>query len=171
MTFIVLPLLWNVIQVALDSGIGSYYYDYSQNNVFDLYRAEADLALEIPYFSAGISAGFPSPARDFEELKIDLNKHLIRNPSATFFGKVKGQSLKNAGIEDGDLMIIDRSVSPKNNKNVVVFLDGEFTGKRIEKRGTELWLILENDAYSPIRVGAHNQFEIWGVASYVIKSF
>lgn len=143
----------------------------SQNTVIELYQAEADLALEIPYFSAGISAGFPSPALDFEDLKIDLNKHLIRNPSATFFGKVKGQSLKNAGIEDGDLMVIDRSVSPKNNKIVVVFLDGEFTAKRIEKRGTELWLMPENDAYQPIRVGADSQFEVWGVVTHVIKSF
>jgi DNA polymerase V len=143
----------------------------SQNTFIDLYGAEAELALEIPYFSAGISAGFPSPALDFEDLKIDLNKHLIRNPSATFFGKVKGQSLKNAGIEDGDLMVIDRSVSPKNNKIVVVFLDGEFTAKRIEKRGAELWLMPENDAYQPIRVGADSQFEVWGVVTHVIKSF
>ena len=143
----------------------------SKNTVIDLYGAEADLALEIPYFSAGISAGFPSPALDFEDLKIDLNKHLIRNPSATFFGKVKGQSLKNAGIEDGDLMVIDRSVAPKNNKIVVVFLDGEFTAKRIEKRGAELWLMPENDAYQPIRVGADSQFEVWGVVTHVIKSF
>jgi DNA polymerase V len=143
----------------------------SQNTVIDLFGAEADLALEIPYFSAGISAGFPSPALDFEDLKIDLNKHLIRNPSATFFGKVKGQSLKNAGIEDGDLMVIDRSVAPKNNKIVVVFLDGEFTAKRIEKRGAELWLMPENDAYQPIRVGADSQFEVWGVVTHVIKYF
>jgi DNA polymerase V len=143
----------------------------SKNTVIDLYRAEADLALEIPYFSAGISAGFPSPALDFEDLKIDLNKHLIRNPSATFFGKVKGQSLKNAGIEDGDLMVIDRSVTPKNNKIAVVFLDGEFTAKRIERRGAELWLMPENDDYQPIRVGADSQFEVWGVVTHVIKSF
>lgn len=143
----------------------------SKNIVIDLYGAEADLSLEIPYFSAGISAGFPSPALDFEDLKIDLNKHVIRNPSATFFGKVKGQSLKNAGIEDGDLMVIDRSVAPKNNKIVVVFLDGEFTAKRIEKRGAELWLMPENDAYQPIRVGADSQFEVWGVVTHVIKYF
>ncbi len=143
----------------------------SQNTAIELYRSEADLALEIPYFSAGISAGFPSPALDFEDLKIDLNKHLIRNPSATFFGRVKGDSLKNAGIDDGDLMVIDRSARALHNKIAVVFLDGEFTAKRIQKKGSEVWLLPENEAYQPIKVDPENQFLVWGIVTHVIKSF
>ncbi|GAA0878988.1 translesion error-prone DNA polymerase V autoproteolytic subunit [Algoriphagus jejuensis] len=137
----------------------------------ELFCATVGPALEIPYFSNGISAGFPSPALDFEDLKIDLNKHLIRNPSATFFGRVKGHSLKNAGIENGDLMVIDRSAPPVNNKIAVVFLDGEFTAKRIKKSGAELWLMPENEAYPPIQVKPDNQFLVWGIVTYVIKSF
>lgn len=137
----------------------------------ELFSAVSDTILELPYFSNGISAGFPSPALDFEDLKIDLNKHLIKNPSATFYGRVKGHSMKNAGIDDGDLMVIDRSATPLNNKIAVVFLDGEFTAKRIRKTGTELWLIPENEAYQPIRVEPDNQFLVWGVVTYVIKKF
>lgn len=140
-------------------------------NLIELFPAAVETNLEIPFFQEGISAGFPSPALDFEDLKIDLNKHLIRNPSATFFGKVKGQSLKNAGIEDGDLMVIDRSAQPLNNKIAVVFLDGEFTAKRIQKRGNEIWLVPENEAYQPIKLDPDNQFLVWGIVTYVIKSF
>ncbi|MBN7800063.1 translesion error-prone DNA polymerase V autoproteolytic subunit [Algoriphagus aestuariicola] len=136
-----------------------------------LFPADTASTLEIPFFREGISAGFPSPAMDFEDLKIDLNKHLVRNPSATFFGKVKGQSLKNAGIDDGDLMVIDRSAVPRNNKIAVVFLDGEFTAKRIQKKGTEVWLMPENEAYPPIKVHPDNQFLVWGIVTFVIKAF
>src|SRR5690606_41686494 len=129
------------------------------------------ICLEIPIFPEGISAGFPSPALDFENLKIDLNKHLIRNPSATFFGRVKGDSLKNAGIDDGDLMVIDRSARPLHNKIAVVFLDGEFTAKRIQKKGSEVWLVPESEAYQPIKVDPENQFLVWGIVTHVIKSF
>lgn len=143
----------------------------NSDNILEIWRPTADQILEIPYFSGGISAGFPSPALDFEDLKIDLNKHLIRNPSATFFGKVKGESLKNAGIDDGDLMVIDRSARPLHNKIVVVFLDGEFTAKRIQKKGEEIWLMPENDAYQPIHVTPDNEFLVWGVVTHVIKTF
>jgi DNA polymerase V len=136
-----------------------------------LFPADTASILEIPFFQEGISAGFPSPALDFEDLKIDLNKYLIRNPSATFFGRVKGQSLKDAGIADGDLMVIDRSAAPLHNKIAVVFLDGEFTAKRIEKRGKEVWLMPENEAYPSIQVKPDNQFLVWGIVTFVIKAF
>ncbi len=116
----------------------------TQRHAIQLFKANPETELDLPFFDGGISAGFPSPALDFEDVKIDLNKHLIKNPSATFFGKVKGQSLKNAGISDGDLMVIDRSAPVLNNKIAVVFLDGEFTAKRIRKDGSEVWLLPEN---------------------------
>lgn len=117
----------------------------------------------------GISAGFPSPALDFVDLSIDLNRHLIKHPSATFYGRVKGDSLINAGISNGDLLIIDRSIEPANGKIAVCYIDGEFTAKRIQISRNEVWLIPENEAYQPIRVTEDNDFMIWGIVTHVIK--
>src|SRR5690606_29596826 len=90
------------------------------------YRVEVETALELQFVSSGISAGFPSPAEDFLDINIDLNKYLIKNPSTTFFGRVRGNSMIDAGIYDGDLLIIDKSLEPRNNKIAVCFIDGEF---------------------------------------------
>ncbi len=141
-----------------------------KGNVIDIFSAETDTMLSLPYMDGGISAGFPSPALDFEDQSIDLNKHLIRHPSATFYGRVKGQSLKNAGIDDGDLMVIDRSLEPTNGKIAVCFIDGEFTAKRIKIEKGEAWLIPENEDYQPIHVTEENDFLIWGIVTHVIKS-
>lgn len=137
----------------------------------DIYSALTETALELPFVDAGISAGFPSPALDFIDLTIDLNKHLIKHPSATFYGRVKGQSLKDAGINDGDLLIIDKSLEPKNGKIAVCYIDGEFTAKRIKKTKTELWLMPENEEYKPIKIEEENNLIIWGMVTHVIKSF
>ncbi len=136
----------------------------------DLYSALTETELERPFVDGGISAGFPSPALDFVDVSIDLNKHLIKHPSATFYGRVKGQSLKNAGIDDGDLLIIDRSIDPTSGKIAVCYIDGEFTAKRIRKTKNELWLMPENDDYEAIQVSAENDFIIWGIVTHVIKS-
>lgn len=142
-----------------------------QGATIDLYSALTDTELALPYVEGGISAGFPSPALDFIDLSIDLNKHLIKHPSSTFYGRVKGQSLKNAGIDDGDLLVIDKSLEPVQGKIAVCFIDGEFTAKRIHIDGDKLWLMPENEAYSPIQVHEENHLEIWGVVTHVIKSF
>ncbi len=138
--------------------------------VIDIFSADTTTDLDIPYVEGGISAGFPSPALDFIDLTIDLNKHLIKNPSATFYGRVKGFSLKNAGIDEGDLLIIDRSLEPKNGKIAVCFIDGEFTAKRIEIKKDEIWLHPENEEYKSIKVTKENSFLIWGVVTHVIKN-
>ena len=91
------------------------------------FQADVSSELELPYVVNGISAGFPSPADDFLDINIDLNKHLIKNPSTTFYGRVKGDSMIDTGIHDGDLLIIDKSLEPTNNKIAVCFIDGEFT--------------------------------------------
>lgn len=119
----------------------------------------------------GISAGFPSPAGDFEEHIIDLNKYLIKRPSSTFLGRVKGNSMKDAGIHDGDIMIIDKSLPFVNNKIAVCFLNGEFTVKRIQIKNDRCFLVAENEAYKPIEVTEENEFIVWGVVVHVIKSF
>ncbi len=138
-------------------------------NIIDIFSANTETALALPYVDNGISAGFPSPALDFVDLTIDLNRHLIKNPSATFYGRVKGDSLKNAGICNGDLLIIDRSLEPTNGKIAVCYIDGEFTAKRVQISKNEIFLIPENEKYQPIRVTKENDFLIWGVVTHVIK--
>lgn len=140
------------------------------SKTIDIYSALTETELELPFVDEGISAGFPSPALDFVNLTIDLNKHLIKHPSATFYGRVKGQSLKNAGISDGDLLIIDRSLEPANGKIAVCYIDGEFTAKRIKRTKSELWLMPENDDYQAIKIEEENNLIIWGVVTHVIKS-
>ncbi len=141
------------------------------SKLIDIYSALTETKLELPYVESGISAGFPSPALDFVDLTIDLNKHLIKHPSSTFYGRVKGQSLKKAGISDGDLLVIDKSLEPINGKIAVCFIDGEFTAKRIHKTNNELWLMPENDDYKPIKIDEESSFMIWGIVTHVIKSF
>lgn len=140
------------------------------SQTIDIYSALTDTILELPFVNEGISAGFPSPALDFVDLSIDLNKHLIKHPSATFYGRAKGQSLKNAGISDGDLLIIDRSIEPENGKIAVCYIDGEFTVKRIKKTKSELWLMPENEDYQPIKIEEENNLIVWGIVTHVIKS-
>ena len=117
----------------------------------------------------GISAGFPSPADDFKEVRISLDKELVRNQESTFYARVSGNSMENAGLSDGDLIVIDRALDPVKNKIAVCFLDGEFTVKRIIKRGNKLYLKPENKDYNEIEIKDDNQLIIWGIVTYVIK--
>jgi len=125
--------------------------------------------LDLPLLPFDISAGFPSPAMDFSELSIDLNKHLVRRPSATYYGRVQGDSMKDAGIHDGDLLVIDKSIEPTDGKIAVCCLDGEFTLKRIRLNKEGLWLMPENEAYQPIKVEEGSELVIWGIVTYIIK--
>jgi|SRR5690606_21681961 len=136
----------------------------------EVFSFKNEMDLSLPYVINGISAGFPSPALDFEDSRIDLNKELIRHPLATYYGRVKGMSLKNAGIEDGDIMVIDKSLPAANGKIAVCFLDGEFTAKRILIKDGTVVLMPENEAYKPIKVTEENEFVVWGIVTYVIKA-
>ena len=126
--------------------------------------------LKIPYIKEGVSAGFPSPAADFSENNIDLNKELSENPLATFYIKVKGNSMIDAGINDKDVLVVDRSLEPRDNKIAICFVDGEFTVKRIKVEKDCLYLLPENPNYEPIKVTEENQLIIWGIVTYVIKA-
>jgi len=121
------------------------------------------------FIDTGISAGFPSPADDFRETRISLDEELIVNKEATFFAKVSGQSMIGAGLDDNDLLVIDRSLEPENNKIAVCFLDGEFTVKRLKVRDGEVWLQPENPDYPIIQITEENDFIIWGIVTNVIK--
>ena len=123
----------------------------------------------IPMAVAGISAGFPSPADDYLEAGIDLNRELIRNPSSTFFGRVRGLSMIDAGINEGDVLVIDKSLEPRNGSVAVCFLDGGFTVKRLRVEKDAVFLLPENDAFEPVRIAPGNDFVVWGIVTYVIK--
>lgn len=116
-----------------------------------------------------ISAGFPSPAADYLEAVLDLNEVLIKNPSATFYGTVKGNSMTDAGVEDGDLLVIDRAVPYRPNALAVCYLDGEFTLKRLQRKGENLYLMPANPRYQPIQVREGSDFAVWGIVTYIIK--
>ncbi len=118
-----------------------------------------------------ISAGFPSPADDFKEIRISLDRELVKNKDATFYARVSGDSMIGAGLDDGDLLIIDRSLYPENGKIAVCFLDGEFTVKRIIKKSKKLYLKPENKKYKEIEINDGNELIIWGIVTYVIKKF
>lgn len=138
-------------------------------NTIDFFSVDTSTELLLNFASAEISAGFPSPADDYLDVSLDLNKELIKNPSSTFLGRVKGLSMKDAGIDEGDILIIDKSLEPKNNSIAVCFIDGDFTLKRIKIEKKEVFLIPENSDYKPIRITDENDFMIWGVVAYVIK--
>ena len=117
----------------------------------------------------GISAGFPSPADDFKEIRISLDKELVKNKEATFYARVSGDSMVGAGLDDGDLLVIDRSLNPENGKIAICFIDRDFTVKRIRKEKDKLYLMPENKKYKPIELSEDNELIIWGVVEYVIK--
>lgn len=135
----------------------------------DIFHSETSNETVLPFFDDGISCGVPSPVYQSLEQSIDLNQHLIRNKKSTFYAKVSGQSMIDDGISDGDLLVIDRSISPENNKIAVCFLDGEFTCKRIKKEKGKLWLMPANPSFEPVEVLPENHFVIWGIVTYVIK--
>lgn len=142
-----------------------------RNEKLDFFRPNLESEIRIPLIQDVVSAGFPSPAADFLETFIDLNKELCKNPLATFYVKVKGNSMIDAGIHDKDLLIVDRSLEPRNNKIAVCFIDGEFTVKRILLENKSLFLMPENINYQPIKITEENQLIIWGIVTYVIKAF
>ena len=121
------------------------------------------------FIEDGISAGFPSPASDFEGSRISIEKVVVKNKESTFYAKVSGESMKNAGLDDGDILVIDRSEELKNNKIAVCYLNGEFTVKRVKIEKDHIYLVPENDKYEPIKVTDENEFIVWGVVTYVIK--
>ena len=133
------------------------------------FKPDLSSKIKLPFINHGVSAGFPSPAADFMENNIDLNKELTENPLATFYIKVKGNSMIDAGINDKDVLIVDRSIEPQDNKIAICFIDGEFTVKRIKLQKDCLYLMPENSNYTPIKVTEENELTIWGIVTYVIK--
>lgn len=142
-----------------------------KTKTLEFYRSEQDLSLNLPYFQNGVSAGFPSPAEDHIDSKIDLNQLLIEHPSATYYIRVNGDSMLDAGILNGDLLIVDRSLEVINNSIVVAYIDGNFTVKRIRKNKNKLFLQAENNKYQPIEITEEMDFELFGVVAHAIHHF
>ena len=133
------------------------------------FKPNLDESHSIPITNNSISAGFPSPADDFKEIRISLDKEIVRNEEATFYARVDGDSMQGAGLSDGDLIVIDRSEEPKNGSIAVCFLDGEFTVKRLKLKNQEVYLMPENSRYSPIKIDEGSELSIWGIVTYVVK--
>ncbi len=128
--------------------------------------------LSTPYacllFLVPVSAGYPSPADDYLEGSLDLNQHLITHPTATFFVRVAGESMREAGIHSGDVLIVDRALTPSDGSVVIAVVNGELTVKRLSKRHGTLMLVPENQQYPPLPITETTAFEVWGVVTYVI---
>lgn len=134
------------------------------------HKANTDSELLIPLAQSSVRAGFPSPAQDYMGEEIDLNKLLVRHREATFYVRISGESMTDAGILDGDLAVVDKELEARDGDFVIAYVDGEFTIKqfRMDESGTFGWLQPWNNHFPPIRVDASNDFIIWGVVTYVI---
>lgn len=135
-----------------------------------VYQPEVKTQVALNLYSHKVVAGFPSPADDNIEDTIDLNEHFIRKPDTSFLVKVQGDSMKNAGIHQGDMLVVDRSINPKDKDIVIAAMDGELTVKRLSIKSTGTWLMPENDDYDPIPVREENELMIWGVVVSVLRS-
>jgi DNA polymerase V len=124
----------------------------------------------LPLYASRVAAGFPSPADDYEERRLDLNEHLVRNPEATFFVRASGDSMINAGIHPGDILVVDRGLEAKHGKVIIAIIDNELTVKRLYKKNDVIKLVSENSNYNPIELNEENQLQVWGVVTNVIHS-
>lgn len=124
--------------------------------------------IPIPTSMATVQAGFPSPAEDYLENKLDLNELVIRHPAATFFVRVEGESMINANIHSGDILVVDRSIKPASGKVVIAVINGEFTVKRFIINSSGAFLVPENDSYPSLKIENESDFQVWGVVTYVI---
>lgn len=130
----------------------------------------AEENIYIPYFDNGVSAGFPSPADDWKEEKISLDREVIgNNVSTTFYVRVSGHSMKNAGIADGDVIVVDKLLDPQTGDICVCVFDGEFTLKRLKVESDCVWLLPENENYPPILIEDNSRFQVWGVVTHTLK--
>ncbi|WP_019501532.1 LexA family protein [Pseudanabaena sp. PCC 6802] len=136
--------------------------------VESIYKPDLSTRYRVPLYMNPVAAGFPAPTEDYVEAKLDLNKHLIKHPEASFMVRVTGYSMIDAGIHPGDLLIVDRSLEPTNNKVIIAVVNGELTVKRIRKTRGKLLLMPENDSYEPIQIYPETEFHIWGVVTNVI---
>lgn len=140
----------------------------------EIYSGDFSTALELQYADAGIFAGFPSPAQDYMDRSLDFNREIIKHPAATFYAKVVGQSMEGAGIDTGDIVVVDRALEPRDGDIVVACLNGEFTLKYIDLSKKDKGIVSlrpDNAKYPTIEMHEGDELVVWGVVSSVIKRF
>jgi DNA polymerase V len=140
------------------------------NTGIEIFRPKRRTNCNLPLYTCPISAGFPSPAEDYLEAKLDLNQHLIKHPVATFFLRVSGDSMIGAGIHEGDLLIVDRSIEPTNNRVIIAAVNGELLVKRLRLKRKKIYLESENPGYPSLLITETMDFLIWGVVTNVVHS-
>jgi DNA polymerase V len=145
-------------------------FSEKSSSIKEIHPSACVIARQRPLFLSGVSAGFPSPADDYLDRKLDLNEHLVKNPAATFFVRVAGDSMTGAGINDNDILIVDRSLEPLSNNIVIATVNGELTVKRLIKKKDSCLLFAENPDYPPLIIDEDTPLEIWGVVTYAIHS-
>ena len=141
----------------------------SDGSISDIWLVDDSQSVELPYYDTKVQAGFPSPAEDHLEQRLDLNTLVIDNPSATFFVRVAGESMRGIGITDGDILVVDRSIESWENRIVVAVIDSEFTIKRFTKRNGTVVLEAENPDYPSIRITEEIDYSVWGVVCWTLK--
>lgn len=144
------------------------FFKISSSEILGFYQVSHQLQQRLPFYTSSIQAGFPSPADDYLEKELDLNELVVQHPAATFYVKVQGTSMQNAGIFSGDILVVDRSLTAQNKNIVVAVLNGEFTIRRLVKEENDIYLLSENDLSLRIKVNPDSHFEVWGVVTYVI---
>lgn len=142
-----------------------------KNGLFHLewYEPEINAPTDLPLAESGVRAGFPSPADDHIEGRLDLTRLVVTHPDATFYARVEGDSMKDECVEDGDLLVVDKSLDPQDGNLVVSYIDGEFTLKRIRLTDDKILLVPANKKYPAIEIDPQSDFRIWGVVRYVVK--
>ena len=138
--------------------------------ITDLFKFSKDQNIAVPIFIDKVSAGFPSPASDYTERKLDLNEYLVSNPVATFIVKANGTSMIDVNIQSGDLLIVDKSLTPKNNSIVIASIFGDLTIKKLKKKQGLIFLVPSNSNYPSFEVKEEMDCFIWGVVTYVIHA-
>ena len=136
----------------------------------ETYAVDTSTVQPLPHFGERVPAGFPSPAADYEEDRLDLNQHLIQNPPATYLVRATGNSMVGAGIYPGDLLIVDKSLEPKDGSVVIAAVYGEMTLKRLRMRDNQVWLEAEHPSYVPLHITEDMEFEIWGVVLHAVHT-
>jgi len=125
----------------------------------------------IPFCQSSVMAGFPSPAQDYIEERVNILNKIVKNPSSTFLVRTKGNSMEEKGIQDGDILVVDKSLQAKNNSVVIAYIDGEFTVKRFFQDKKGITLYPANSMYKPIKVNPESDFLVWGVVTFVIHEY
>lgn len=140
----------------------------TDGSIVAIHKVSRETKVEIPVIDTRVPAGFPSPATDYIEGTLDLNDYVIKHRASTFFMRVDGFSMVNAGIFPDDLLVVDRALDAAHNQIIIAMVDGELTVKRLQIIKEEYWLVPENDEFQPIRVTDDLSFSVWGVVTFVI---